>query len=70
MFTPEMKRVIAYKVQAILQETLDKELPDGEIQFLLHVDGEGRMSWANIGNNSSRDKQVPLSLIRNMSKDA
>jgi len=39
MFSTEMKHIIAEKVQKILQETHYSELPKGEINFLLHVDG-------------------------------
>lgn len=63
MFSPKLKQQISEKVQAILQETAHDELPKGEIQFLLHVDGEEDWSWANIRNNSAKSKPVPRALI-------
>ena len=67
MFSSKQKREIAMKVQAILQETAHDELPEGEIQFILHVDGAEDWSWANIRNSGARDIPVPHVLIRNMS---
>ena len=67
MFSPELKKEIAEKVQAILQETRHAELPDGEVQFLLHVDGSEFWSWANIHNNSAKDNHVPNDLVKNIS---
>ena len=53
MFSVAQKRDIADKVQQILRETGHPELPDGEIQFHLHVDGAAGWSWADIRNNGS-----------------
>lgn len=53
MFSVRQKREIAEKVQSILRETGHPELPDGEIQFLLHVDGNESWSWADIRNNGA-----------------
>jgi hypothetical protein len=53
MFSVEQKRRIAEQVQAILRATGHPELPDGEIQFLLHVSGAGDWSWADIRNNGA-----------------
>jgi len=39
MFSVQQKRDIADKVQTILRETGHPELPEGEIEFALHVDG-------------------------------
>lgn len=39
MFSVRQKREIADKVQQILRETNHPELPEGEIQFHLHVAG-------------------------------
>lgn len=39
MFSPELKKEIAEYVQQLLAITNHHKLPDGEIQFLLHVDG-------------------------------
>ena len=44
MFSMRQKREIADKVQQILRETKHPELPEGEIQFKLHVDGAE--SWS------------------------
>ncbi len=71
MFSSELKKEIADKVQKVLQETNHPELPKGEVNFLLHVDGEDYWSWANIRNNGiSSDWMdiVPETLIKNMSK--
>jgi len=51
MFSVREKRLIADKVQQILRETNHPELPDGEIEFTLHVDGCDSDSWADIRNN-------------------
>lgn len=53
MFSVRQKREIANKVQAILKETDHPELPDGEISFLLHVEGAEAWSWADIKNNGN-----------------
>jgi len=67
MFSKDLKRMIANKVQQILQETCHPELPSGEIGFILHVDGKENWSWANIVNNHNNDIYVPEELIRNLS---
>ena len=69
MFSPDLKKMISEKVQQILQETYHSELPEGEINFLLHVDGAEAWSWANIRNNSvaKQSQNAPNSLVRNMS---
>ena len=53
MFSVRQKREIADKVQAILREMAHPELPAGEIQFSLHVDGAESWSWADILNNGA-----------------
>lgn len=53
MFSVRQKKEIAEKVQQILRETNHPELPKGEIQFLLHVDGAALWSWADIRNNGT-----------------
>jgi len=53
MFSVRQKREIADKVQAILRETNHSELPTGEINFSLHVDGAESWSWADIRNNGA-----------------
>ncbi len=53
MFSVRQKRLIAEKVQHILQETRHPELPNGEIKFTLRVDGAESWSWAEIQNNSA-----------------
>lgn len=53
MFSVAQKREIAEKVQRILRETQHPELPDGEIPFLLHVEGAAAWSWADIRNNGA-----------------
>lgn len=53
MFSVQQKRDIADAVQKILRDTNHPELPDGEIQFSLHVDGAELWSWADIRNNGA-----------------
>ena len=53
MFSTREKRLIAEEVQQILRATNHPELPSGEIQFLLHVDGGTFISWADIRNNGA-----------------
>jgi hypothetical protein len=56
MFSLNQKREIADKVQRILRETAHPELPAGEINFLLHVQGAESWSWADILNNGAVKK--------------
>jgi len=51
MFSVRQKREISDAVQKILQDTNHPELPDGEVEFHLHVVGAESWSWANIKNN-------------------
>jgi len=67
MFSSKTKYIIAAKVQEILQYTEHPELPKGEINFLLHVDGAENWSWANIRNNGSKSREVPFILDKNTS---
>ena len=53
MFSVRQKRDIAEKVQTILRGTNHPELPEGEIQFALHVVGVESWSWAEIRNNGA-----------------
>ena len=53
MFSVRQKREIADAVQRILRDTNHPELPKGEIQFSLHVDGAESWSWADIRNNGA-----------------
>ena len=53
MFSVQQKRRISEAIQQILRDTTHVELPDGEIQFHLHVDGAESWSWADIRNNGS-----------------
>lgn len=53
MFSVRQKQEIANKIQQILKETNHPELPEGEIQFLLHVNGAEGWSWADIRNNGN-----------------
>lgn len=53
MFSVRQKREIADAVQKILRETNHPELPEGEIGFLLHVDGAASWSYADIHNNGA-----------------
>jgi len=68
MFSPQLKREIAIKIQAILRDTEHDELrAAGEVDFILHVDGAEDWSWANIRNVSARDVPVPDVLVQNLS---
>lgn len=53
MFSIKQKREIADAVQRLLRETYHPELPAGEIQFQLHVEGAESWSWADIRNNGA-----------------
>ncbi len=53
MFSVKQKRDIADAVQQILRATGHPELPAGEIQFHLRVDGAEPWSWADIKNNGA-----------------
>ena len=68
MFSPQLKLIIAEKIQKILRETKHHELPPtNEIQFILHVDGAEGWSWANIRNNNAlRHEKLPTDLNGNL----
>ena len=51
MFSVRQKREISNKIQALLRETNHPELPDGEINFYIHINGAEAWSWADIYNN-------------------
>jgi len=51
MFSVKQKREIADKIQTILRETNHPELPSGEINFCIHIDGAENWSWSDIKNN-------------------
>lgn len=54
MFSVRQKREISEAVQKILRDTHHPELPqEGEIQFLLRVEGAESWSWAEIRNNGA-----------------
>ena len=53
MFSMRQKREISESIQKILRVTGHPELPEGEIQFSLHVDGAEAWSWADIQNNGA-----------------
>ena len=53
MFSVAEKRRIADGVQVLLRATRHPELPEGEIQFTLHVEGAESWSWADIRNNGA-----------------
>jgi len=55
MFSVKQKREISEAVQAILRATAHPELPEGEINFDLHVWGAQSWSWADIKNNGAVD---------------
>lgn len=53
MFSVRQKREISEGVQKLLRDTGHPELPEGEISFLLQVNGSTAMSWAAIRNNGA-----------------
>ncbi len=53
MFSVAEKRQISDAVQQILRATNHPELPAGEVNFRLHVDGAEPRSWAEIRNNGA-----------------
>jgi hypothetical protein len=53
MFSVAQKRAISDAVQKVLRETNHPELPGGEIQFRLSVEGRESWSWADIRNNGA-----------------
>ena len=53
MFSVQQKRDIAEGIQKLLRDTDHPELPSGEIQFGIHVNGAELWSWADIRNNGS-----------------
>ena len=57
MFSIQQKRDISTKVQEILRATNHPELPEGEINFHLHVDGAENWSWADIEPNWTYDQK-------------
>ena len=66
MFSQKLKMEIAEKIQSILQQIEDDELPNrGEINFILHVDGAEDWSWANIRNSTRKYVPPPDCLIGN-----
>lgn len=58
MFSVQQKREIAEAVQKILRATNHPELPAGEIEFRLHVEGADSESWADIYNNGAVPKPI------------
>ena len=69
MFSPKLKSEIAKEIQELLQSLDHPELTsNGEISFILHVDGEESWSWANIRNNADKDIPAPYSIDRNLIK--
>ena len=53
MFSVKQKRDISDAIQKVLRDTNHPELPEGEIQFFIHVDGAQDWSWADIHNNGA-----------------
>lgn len=52
MFSLRQKREISEAIQKILRETNHPELPEGEIDFVIKINGKEFWSWAIIENNS------------------
>ena len=53
MFSVRQKREISEAIQSILRETNHPELPQGEINFIMTVNGAESWSYAIIMNNGS-----------------
>ena len=53
VFSVRQKRELSDAVQKAIRDTNHPELPEGEIQFTLHVDGAESWSWADIKNNGA-----------------
>ncbi len=53
MFSVRQKREISDEIQVILKKINHPELPDGEIEFLIRVEGAEKWSWAEIRNNGA-----------------
>ena len=66
MLSTSTKQRIAQQVQDILQSIDDDELPQGEIHFILHVDGAAEWSWANIRNMQDINAPLPRVLTQNL----
>ena len=68
MFSPLLKQEISKTIQELLQALDHDELPQGEIRFILHVDGAEEWSWANIRNESDKNIPVPNILVQNLTR--
>lgn len=53
MFSVRQKRELSTAIQKLLRDTGHPELPAGEIEFRLHVNGAESWQWAVILNNSA-----------------
>lgn len=53
MFSVQQKRKISDAIQEILRATNHPELPTGEIEFSIRVEGAESWSWAEIKNNGA-----------------
>ena len=66
MLNIHVKKELVEVIQTLLQNVNDSELPDGEISFILHVDGAEGWSWANIRNAADKNVEVPDCLVTNL----
>lgn len=66
MLSNAIKQELSELIQEFLQDIDDHELPEGEISFLLHIDGRQRHSWANIRNMSEKHIDPPTNLCLNL----
>lgn len=71
MFSIRQKQKIADEIQKIIRATNHPELPDGEIEFEIHIKGKEDWSWADIKNNGSWDGSVSnhIAFIHNEMND-
>jgi len=70
MFSMKQKQEISEAVQKILHNTKHPELPRGEIDFLLRVNGAESWSWADIRNNGHFTKEHPPGINPHNEKQA
>ena len=66
MLSVEQKESLSKIVKIALANIDDDELPDGGINFLLHIDGIEYSSWSNITNSPETYKKLPLNIKRNL----
>ncbi len=59
MFNKEQKMKISDAVEKIILSFNHPEMPTEKPQFILHIDGKERWSWADIGPNWNYENREP-----------